>query len=431
MHTLCVCHNLRCPTRASPFIIAPLSATSRCSYSTSSPFRARPQVTDPQLAAVDKTDFATLQAAFQAGTCHVAELDAGKAYGFSLDPKILAKPLGIEGSGSYMTMAIAKSAKITTDSVTTFCDVVKNAAYKASHTGFMKSAGWISPMGATQKCIATVGTAAQKTACGDLTKTGEECHNAAYGNSCVPSMMNAAKVALTTNGASGNEICTACGSSSCADSTYSNYYGAALGLLKDAVDIAFVKEATMECPADGSFCKTKATAACFLASPKTCDSKSVYAMEDGTASGGAAGGNAEYAVAANTYRRVPGYGVQVPAHVIVTKGMTAEFKTVVGAKFAGASHTAGTGGSGAWIAGHTGKAFNDKTTDASVEKTIGSDFTAIMRDIPFFYKKNGLVRPAADNKASYEPASTSSATGTAAMATSAALVAATAAAILL
>ena len=396
----------------------------------------RPQVSDPQLAAVAKSDFAALQAAFKDGSCHVAELDAGKAYGFSLDPAIEAAPLGLEGSGSYVTMAVAKTAKIAADSVTTFCDVVANAGYKASHTGFMKSAGWISPMGATQKCIATAGTGAQKSACGVLTKTGEECHNAAFGDSCVPSMMDAAKVSLTTNGVSGNEICKACVNSDCSDSTYSNYFGAALCVLKDDCDIAFIKEATMECPDDGSYCKAKTDAACWATSPKTCDSKSVYTKNDCTADGTATGctdiaNAADYAVAANTYRRVPGYGVTVPAHVVVTKGMTTEFKTVVGAKFAGASHVAGAGGSGAWIAGH-GKALVDKTSDANVEKTIGTDFTAIMRDIPFFYSKNGLVRPSGKNGASYEPtASTSSATSAAATATSATLVAAAAAAILL
>ena len=41
------------PTRASPFV-ASLSATSRCSCSPSPPFRARPQVSDPQLAAVEQ-----------------------------------------------------------------------------------------------------------------------------------------------------------------------------------------------------------------------------------------------------------------------------------------------------------------------------------------------------------------------------------------
>lgn len=344
-------------------------------------------VSDPQLVAVDKTNFAGVHAGLKDGSCHLAEADAGKAYGFSLDPNVLAFPIAIEGSGSYKTMAVAKKAKLDADGITTFCDVITNGSYKASHTGFMKSAGWISPMGATMSCVASVGTDTQKGACDDLTQTGAGCHDAVFGDSCVPDILKADGTAETT----GVKICNACTLNSCADDTYGNYYGAAKCLLDDNCDIAFVKEATMECPTDGvGYCKTEGAgntqADCLKANPTNCDSKSVYAKG--------------YTVTADTYVRVKGYGVDVPAHVVVGRGMTDDFKTIVGAKLAGSSYTAGTNGSGAWFHGH-GKSLTDKTSVASVVDVIGTGFTAIMRDIPYFYEKNGLTRPSDQTRSSF------------------------------
>merc|ERR1719421_1860100 len=50
------------------------------------------------------------------GSCHIAELDAGKAYGVSNSPKLnfgdkKVHPIGAEGSGSYVTMAVARKDK--------------------------------------------------------------------------------------------------------------------------------------------------------------------------------------------------------------------------------------------------------------------------------------------------------------------------------
>jgi hypothetical protein len=231
-------------------------------------------------------------------------------------------------------------------------------------------------------------------------------------------------------------------------------------LLDDNCDIAFVKEATMECPTNGvDYCKTRAEAACTAAS--NCDSKSVYERMFRTTTGTVVNNSSGYAagvpaitvdgtdattvfsngdnvykadgthvgvvttVAAttltfsantlnavndndalvgdtpDTYVRVKGYGVDVPAHVVVGRGMTDAFKTIVGAKLAGSSYTAGTDGSGAWFHGHNGKSLTDQTSVASVADVIGTSFTAIMRDIPFFYEKNGLARPSDQVSASW------------------------------
>jgi len=373
---------------------------------------------DPQLVRVTVADLAAAQAALKTSACHYFEADAGKSYGLSLDPAILAKPVGIEGSGAYTTIAVVKKSKLDADAVTNFCGVVANSGYRASHTGFMKSAGWISPMGATQDCISTAGTVAQQAACRDLTKSGETCHNSAFGKSCVPGMKanDSPFASLTTDGADTNEICAQCDTrASCANvdtASYYNYFGAAKALLDDKVDIAFIKTATIECPTYPGYCKTTAQAACTAAG--NCDSKSVYAKG--------------YTVAADTYVKLPGYAVEVPAHVLVQKGVLTADNTKIANVLKGTSSVAGT--DGAYFAGMN-KALIDKSADASVEVTIGTAFTAVMRNIPYFYAKNGLTRPAGDSNAVYvntatgapTPAAASSATATGATVTVAAVAA--------
>lgn len=299
----------------------------------------------------------------RAGTCNVIELDGGKSFGAASDPSINARVLGLEGSGSYVTMGVARQSKLTADNINTFCDIIEQRNWRACHTGFMKSAGWLSPMIALAGCAAEDPTVSA--ACSDLTQTGEACHDAAFSNSCVPGMVGADGEHLTGSGA---EICAACtggASGDCDVTDLGDYYGAAQGLVQDDCDIAFVKTATIECPEEGQgFCKSAADAECVT--NDSCDSKSVY--ERGVA------------IEADTYVRVPGYGVRVPAHAVVAAGMTS----------ADAEHLMRFLPD-AWESVH-GKELQYRLGD-DIHSVLGADFVNGLENVPYVYENFGLERP--------------------------------------
>ena len=124
----------------------------------------------------------------RAGSANMFETDAGKAFGIVLDStankwSTEAVPIGKVGTG-YTTMAVIRKAKLVSDGIDSFCDIVDKGTWRAAHTGYMKSAGWVSPMGELQDCAQS--RPALAAVCADLTKTGLECHQAAFAGSCVP-----------------------------------------------------------------------------------------------------------------------------------------------------------------------------------------------------------------------------------------------------
>jgi len=306
------------------------------------------------------------------GTAHLYESDAGKAYGMILDSNLNSGNVHVQTigkvGGGYTTMAVARKDKIASDGIESFCDIIDNGSWRAGHTGFMKSAGWIAPMGALQACANT--RPSLQTHCQDLTQTGVACHQASFGNSCVAS---------TPDVAVGDTICAQCysgngtSSQSCSDAGYyDNYYGAALCLLEGNCDIAFVKSTTMNCPLGADCLPAQADG--------VGDSKSVYQYN--------------YAVPGNTYQAIPGYGTYVPSHF-----------TVVSSALSDASLSAlrtaliTYGYMGETVVGVI--ALVGETHVETLERSLGSTFMAIMRNMPYFFEKNLLTRPSELMTATY------------------------------
>ena len=110
----------------------------------------------------------------------------------------------------------------------------------------MKSAGWLSPMMNSLNCPA----ASVPTACAKKSATGAACHEALFGDSCVPGMYADIQGTAMTTG----QMCKQCGTKGgktgdCSEAEYSNYNGAINGLMKDSCDVAFVKTVTIDCGA--------------------------------------------------------------------------------------------------------------------------------------------------------------------------------------
>lgn len=301
----------------------------------------------------------------RAGECNIVELDAGKSLGVAMDPTILAEPLAQESSGSYLTMAIARKDKLDADGITTFCDIAQKGDWKACHTGYMKSAGWLSPMAALHECNVD----AVEDICSDLTLPGTACHNEAFGNSCVPGMVDDLGQPLSSPD---QEICMACMDAAdnddgfCNDTTNSGYSGAAQGTLEGNCDISFVKTVTIECPEEGQggYCKSKVQAAC--TENNSCDSKSVYAND--------------IDVAEDTFVRVPGYGSRVPAHLIMQTGLTTAHAEQLMGKL-----------------GHAWTSIHDKVLryelGTPIVDILGDAFVESLQHIPGLYEYYGLTRP--------------------------------------
>jgi len=217
-------------------------------------------------------------------------------------------------------------------------------------------------MGAVQEC-GEAGDSTIKTACSDLTQTGEACHDAVFGDSCVPDI---------TGGTDGDRACKQCPGSSCssASNDYANYYGAAKCLLDNNCDIAFIKSSTMNCPASGYCLATQA--------PGVSDSKSVY--EKG------------YVVPADTFVSVPGYGQYMPGHVVVAVGVPSAKLAALTTALESAYSAAGDSliPAPAQVA----------TTEA-ITQLLGLPFVETMRNMPYFFEKNSLTRPTAEATATY------------------------------
>ena len=156
---------------------------------------------------------------------------------------------------------------------------------------------------------------------------------------------------------------------------YSNYNGAAKGLLDGSCDVAFVKVPTIECGkvGAGEFCKAGATgnggaysgtAACLAAG--NCDSKSVYAKK--------------YTVPANTFVRLPGYSLVMPSHLMMANKMTKEQAAKLMTK----------------LPTHWNTVESKTLTSVLGKKTIdvlGKDFVVSLDQVPFYYKKYKVIRP--------------------------------------
>lgn len=306
------------------------------------------------------------------GTCNFIEFDAGKSYGVYSDPSIKAKALGIEGSGSYVTMAIARKDKIVQDKVASFCDVIDRSTWKACHTGYMKSAGWISPMMALSTCAEKSDATNLKSVCSNKVLSGETCHNLAFADSCVPGMIDSEGLPKT---GLGDEICASCRKKDseaglCSSTDYANYYGAALGLFDGQCDIAFVKTVTLECPEEShGYCVPAGEAECTKTS--SCDKKSVYAKN--------------YTVSKDVYVRVPGYGIRVPAHLLMARGVSEDHKDILMGELPDI-----------WQEVY-GKSLVDKHEE-KIEDIIGKDFIEGLSQVPYFYESYGLKRPVVKEK---------------------------------
>ena len=87
------------------------------------------------------------------------------------------------------TQAVVKKSFMDAEKVKTYCDLVSSAhlpvkKWRACHTGFMKSAGWLSPMMTSLNCPNIPTECSTSTAPG----TGQACHEKLFGDSCVPGM---------------------------------------------------------------------------------------------------------------------------------------------------------------------------------------------------------------------------------------------------
>jgi len=306
---------------------------------------------------------------FGEGKCNLVEFDAGKAFALATADKT-SFPIAQEGSGSYETIAVVKKSKATTDGVKTFCDII-DKKYRACHTGFMKSAGWLSPMMNSLNCPA----ASVPTACAKKSATGAACHEALFGDSCVPGMYADIQGTAMTTG----QMCKQCGTkggktADCSEAEYSNYNGAINGLMKDSCDVAFVKTVTIDCGAvdAGTFCKTGTAggdpAPCIAAG--TCDAKSVYLNN----------GAAAVAVAKDTYIRLKGYSTVMPSHVIMGGGMTTAQATKIMTTLP--TH---------WKA-EEGKDLTSKIGKTTTE-ILGKTFVESLDQVPFYYEKYKVIRP--------------------------------------
>ena len=264
----------------------------------------------------------------------------------------------------------------------------------------MKSAGWLSPMMNSLNCPA----ASVPTACAKKSATGAACHEALFGDSCVPGMYADIQGTAMTTG----QMCKQCGTKGgktgdCSEAEYSNYNGAINGLMKDSCDVAFVKTVTIDCGAVDAgtvshkrllslvhfsphhltfiffsifflfkFCKTGTAggdqAPCIAAG--TCDAKSVYLNN----------GAAAVAVAKDTYIRLKGYSTVMPSHVIMGGGMTTAQATKIMTTLP--TH---------WKA-EEGKDLTSKIGKTTTE-ILGKTFVESLDQVPFYYEKYKVIRP--------------------------------------
>ena len=233
----------------------------------------------------------------------------------------------------------------------------------------MDSAGWLSPMmNAIHHWCPTVSIPA---ACAIKSATGQACHEALYGDSCVPGMYQDIEGTAMTTG----QMCNACGTgdngatADCSNAQYKDCDGAIKGLLDDVCDVAFVKVSTIDCGSESAdeFCKPNAgTGAAPCIADDNCDSKSAY--------------NKGYDVPADTFIRLKGYSTVIPSHVIMANKMTIGQATTIMTKLPAHWNT---------VQGTTLTSKVGKTT----EEILGKSFVESLKQVPFYYEKYKVIRP--------------------------------------